>query len=666
MSTIVTRSGKGAALTHVEVDANFTNLNTDKADKASPTFTGTVTLPNSLLQVTASSYPQVRPSLNLDFANTKQLDPRITFVRNSTAAYYDGQTTAMAEQNLLQYSQTFASPWTVIDVTRPASTIAAPDGTTTGILLTEGTGLTYHALAVNGGVGVLPIGTSTYSVYGKANGRYLILAGSNGASIWVSAVFDLTAGTVNSSVNGGQTIVSTSCTQVGTTGWYRCVVTFTSTTVLGFNIATSNVSTAASGSSFGLASYTGDGTSGFYLWGAQLEQRSSATAYTPTTTTAITNYIPVLMTAPAGVARFDCDPITRNSLGLLIEESRTNLLTYSSDFSNAAWFKFSVNLTVNTIVAPDGTLTAAKLIATTANSPHAVSPAVVTLVTGTTYTRTMYLKNAGYNFVLLNTVAIGNSGPFIDLTSGTVVGSYGGGSYSTSITDAGNGWWRIAITFTATSTITTSPDVYTGICLTASTTSFAGNGYSGIYIWGAQLEAGSFATSYIPTVASTVTRAADNASMTGTNFSSWYNQAQGTVYVDSDTFASGTSAKGVLEFSNTTVNNQTIRISYLNGGNASYCTATLPTDVGTFRPQAPPNKPYKITLSYSSGNIATFSINGINTVASSGSAGAITAPIDVLVIGKLYYSGALLCGHIRKLSYYPIALSSSSLVALTS
>ena len=109
MSTLVLRTVKGSSLTSAEIDANVINLNADKADKASPTFTGAVTLPNSLLQVTASSYPTIQPTLNLDFANTKQLDPRITFVRNSTAAYYDGQTSAMAEQNLLLQSNTFSN-----------------------------------------------------------------------------------------------------------------------------------------------------------------------------------------------------------------------------------------------------------------------------------------------------------------------------------------------------------------------------------------------------------------------------------------------------------------------------------------------------------------------------------------------------------------------------
>ena len=598
------------------------------------------------------TYPTTQPSLNLDFANTKQLDPRITFVRNSTATYYDGQTTALAEQNLLQYSQTFANAyWAKQYALATDNATTAPDGTTTATTIVEGVGLSVHGVTFQNVLSI-SIGTYTASAYFKYNTRQWVALSLWDGTTYNGVLIDLVGGTIVSTLG---TIISSTITSVGS-GWYRVSITKSFSSAISTACGTFLSDSATPTLIVNRPQYTGDGTSGIYIWGEQLEQRSSVTAYTPTTTAAITNYIPVLMTAPAGVARFDCDPITGKSLGLLIEESRTNLLTYSSDFSNAAWVKDGTTIDSDTVIAPDGTLVGDKLIESTSTGLHRIYR-TISGITAIPYTFSVYAKYSGKQWIALQI----SGSTYFDLLNG-VVGTSTSGSTGT-ITPVGNGWYRCSTTRTL-SAGSTSGEVYLGNSNGGA--SYTGDGYSGAYIWGAQLEAGSFATSYIPTVASTVTRAADSASMTGTNFSSWYNQAQGTVYVDSDTFASGTSAKGVLEFSNTTVNNQTIRISYLNGGNASYCTATLPTDVGTFRPQAPPNKPYKITLSYSSGNIATFSINGINTVASSGSAGAITAPIDVLAIGKLYYSGALLCGHIRKLSYYPVALSSSSLVALTS
>ena len=77
----------------------------------------------------SSLYPTTRPSLVLDFANTKQLDPRITFARPTTATYYDGKTVAKAEENLLKYSQEFNNAaWTKQNATVTANSIAAPDG----------------------------------------------------------------------------------------------------------------------------------------------------------------------------------------------------------------------------------------------------------------------------------------------------------------------------------------------------------------------------------------------------------------------------------------------------------------------------------------------------------------------------------------------------------
>jgi hypothetical protein len=90
-------------------------------------------------------YPISCPSLNLDFANVKFLDPRITFTRASSARYYNGVTTAKAEENLLLYSQEFDNAaWTKTNTTATANATTAPDGTTTADTLTATIGLTSH------------------------------------------------------------------------------------------------------------------------------------------------------------------------------------------------------------------------------------------------------------------------------------------------------------------------------------------------------------------------------------------------------------------------------------------------------------------------------------------------------------------------------------------
>ena len=588
------------------------------------------------------AYPTVQPSLNLDFANTKQLDPRITFVRNSTATYYDGQTTALAEQNLFVYSQQYvnlAGQWGTLNTTMTINASTAPDETSTAnnIVPTTTNGAHYISQLVTLSVGT----TYTVSFFAKPNGYNYIeieLLGSVTA-----AVYDISAGTVGTTLGSP----TTSIVSVGN-GWYRCTLTktiSTAGTAVRVYLEPSN----------GTAVYAGNGTSGVYLWGAQLEQRSSATAYTPTTTSAITNYIPKLMTAPSGVARFDCDPITRNSLGLLIEESRTNLILQSQFASGFTFVRTTQN--INTIIAPDGTLTASKIIPTNISGSHALYKSV-TVASGASYTWSGYFKAGEYNTIHLNCQA--TTSIYIvkfNLTSGTSTNVSGTGT--SSITPVGNGWYRCTATATTASTSGFWQfDIYDN----SGNTVYTGDDYSGIYIWGAQLEAGAFATSYIPTVASTVTRAADQASMTGTNFSSWYNQAQGTLYAESDD--NGVNNNGAATLYNIGASNNNAIAFY---GNGTLNTARLLVRLNVVyvinTSSSATTQPIKQAASFKDGAVSC-TANGILFVTNVN----VNIPhnLDTLYIGYFPGTASYLTGHIRKLSYYPVALSSSNLVALTS
>lgn len=118
------------------------------------------------LQVTDTTGPSIRPSLLLDFANTKQLDPRITFSRPTTATYYDGKTVAKAEENLLTYSQEFDNAaWTKTAVTVTANVTTAPDGTATADAMYETTAnVVNHAVQASGAFSTAP---GTLSIYLK-------------------------------------------------------------------------------------------------------------------------------------------------------------------------------------------------------------------------------------------------------------------------------------------------------------------------------------------------------------------------------------------------------------------------------------------------------------------------------------------------------------------
>lgn len=568
-------------------------------------------------QLVANSYPSTPPSLMLDFANSKTLDPRITFTRASTATYYDGVTTALAEQNLFTYSQAIGGTgWSLnANATAVLNSAVAPDGTATATTFTA-----VQQFSNVQSVLTLPAGTNTLSIYAYRS------SGTNLISVYS---------------NGGQNLGSYNPTST----WQRFTITFT--------LAVSEPVVICQDRN----------TSGYtpiYLWGAQLEQRSSATTYTPTTTQPIANYIPVMQTAVSGQARFDSNPTTGESLGLLIEESRVNLTTYSSAFDNAAWTKTASSITTAANIAPDGTQTAQKLVEDTTTAIHYVSD-VITSLTAQAYTCTVYAKKAERDFVYLSLAG----GPFgsypaakFDLTNGITTIVTNVQSVTSSILAVGNGWYRCSMTATGSTTGTTNLQIWIG---QSATYNYLGNGYSGIFIWGAQLEAGAFATSYIPTVASQVTRAADLAIMTGTNFSSWSNVGSGSLYSEATSLATATAV--IASLNGTTAGFEEVNTRFPNSGggvggivrinnvNTVFNDSTGAT--GVF---------YKQAMSYQNNSQAYSRTGSLQTSSSTGSPNTLNS---FTIGGRLVTGGSYLNGTIKRITYYPVALTSTQLVALT-
>ena len=174
-----------------------------------------------------SNFPAIKPSLLLDFANTKQLDPRITYTRASTATFYNGVTTAMAEQNLAPRSQELSdtSVWSTQAITVTANTSVAPDGTTTADTITASATAATHFLFF-GSYPTVAIGIQLgCSVYAKAGtNNFFQLTVLNQANTYAN--FDLSTGTIGTT---GSNVSSVTMTSVGS-GWYRCSFVITSTT----------------------------------------------------------------------------------------------------------------------------------------------------------------------------------------------------------------------------------------------------------------------------------------------------------------------------------------------------------------------------------------------------------------------------------------------------
>jgi hypothetical protein len=236
-------------------------------------------------------------------------------------------------------------------------------------------------------------------------------------------------------------------------------------------------------------------------------------------------------------------------------------------------------------------------------------------------------------------------------------------SITAKTTDVGNGWLRCEATATATATATSGFHIslINTFAANAPATSFTGDGVSGIYLWGAQLEAGAFATSYIPTVASQVTRSADVAVMTGTNFSDWYNQTEGSFYVNCSVVRPSSSS--VLGVDDGTSSNRT-RMGNTGTGAGQFVGVvstvsqwSIASSAGSF----PLNTPGKMAMAYK-----------VNDIAATSNAGAVgtdtsaTIPtVSQLTIGTAnssFYGS----GHIRQLAYYPRRLADSELTAITS
>jgi len=175
-----------------------------------------------------------------------------------------------------------------------------------------------------------------------------------------------------------------------------------------------------------------------------------------------------------------------------------NLLTFTEEFENAAWAKSRSSISPNVATGPDGSLTADKLVEDTSSTDHRLSygPSL-TLPTGSPSTGSIYMKAGERNFFRFYVLFIpGAPNWTVNLTTGAVNIISGGEFVTVSTVNVGNGWWRISWTFTA-QTATSSGAIYGSIATDAGgTINYTGDGTSGIFVWGAQLELGSTATAY--------------------------------------------------------------------------------------------------------------------------------------------------------------------------
>lgn len=243
-------------------------------------------------------------------------------------------------------------------------------------------------------------------------------------------------------------------------------------------------------------------------------RRATAGAGTTDPSADTANWTPVALNAPAQVITAAVvTAISGQCLALgnsTAQAAATNLLTYSAQFDNAAWVKARASVVANAALAPDGTLTADKLVEDTATGMHYVTqnPSVVG---STAYVFSLFLK--ADTRTKANVALDGGGGNYantvVDLLAGTITfGAPSGGftNYVSQMLHVGSGWYWLSIA------VTTAPTTTALQCqprlVPVSADSYTGDGVSGLYLWGAQLESGTSATSYIPTVGTSSTRSA--------------------------------------------------------------------------------------------------------------------------------------------------------------
>ena len=525
--------------------------------------------------------------------------------------------------NLAEQSETFDNvAWvktTDGQVTISANATTAPNGTLTADKMIASAISGFHCVAQTQS---LVAGVFTISIYAKAS-EYTFLQIFDSLTTDF-ANFNLTTGAVATVDTYTATIEN-----VGN-GWYRCTATKTNPSgnfVFRYGIVTTG--TATRGESF-----TGNGVNGLFIWGAQLNIGATAKPYFPTTD------------------RLNVPRLTYQNGGggcpsLLLEKQSTNLVQYSEQFDNAGWTKSDVTISANNTTSPDGTQNADKIISNTTNARHIIYQAFTVGVS--TYTFTTYAKAGGNSFLIMRLdTDVPEVKTWFNLSNGTIGTSEGG---SPSITSVGNGWYRCSVQF-----VSSASQVVYAVFYTATTdgnTNFAGNGTDGTFAWGAQLEASSYPTSYIPTTSASATRVADACFKTG--ISSLIGQTEGVLFVDVD-FYSNTGEIGIfieigdgsgtnrvlIYYSSTTI------LCYANASVFSYTQST--------------SERLKIAFAYKSGNSALY-VNGVQKAVSSS---ALTySSLSQLNIGSQFSFAQTTFSPTREAILFPTRLTNAELASLT-
>lgn len=377
----------------------------------------------------------------------------------------------------------------------------------------------------------------------------------------------------------------------------------------------------------------------------------------------------VVQNARDNQPRIDFNPLTGACMGLLIEESRTNLVINSSNLNDTSWSKQDTTITSNNILSPDGTVDGD--LVTEGVSNGFITSNTCTFTTGSTLTGSIYVKRGNHDWILIAVANPNLTNSFIgyfNLATGSfgTTNSNNSGSFSTSqIVNLKNGWYRISISGTLATSDTNAVILIRSAISDNSSTRVA-NGTR--YMWGAQLEAytNSIAstarmTSYIPTGAVSVTRSADTATMP---FNTQINLAEGTIFTEwSQMFVNTNALARSIAVSIDDNSNANRHYILANGGlgvtkSGSSVLGAQQSDIGVAT--ATLGVIYKTAYRYKT-NDFTVAQNGV--IVGSDISGLIPTFVTQMRLGHRNFD--YLNGHILRVYCYPFGLADSQLQALT-
>jgi len=387
--------------------------------------------------------------------------------------------------------------------------------------------------------------------------------------------------------------------------------------------------------------------------------------FTRTSTATYVGEDGLIKTAPANSPRFDHDPVTGECLGLLIEEQRENLLTRSEDIIN--WGQPN-NITAleNQTISPDGTNNATKLIEDATNSTHVAwrgsTNTAGDIICGSVFVKAAERTNVSIGFPSggkgirfnFNDESIG----FPNVPGWSTSNVYGVIKYP-------NGWYRIWIQTTASGDGTV--DSFRIFTHNGTTTSYLGDGVSGIFVWGAQVEKGSFPTSYIPTTTSTATRTPDNAKIEGSNFSSWFNNNEFSIFTHHKfpsvppnyyprvfDINTGSDAYRLNHYHDPSIYGTKIGCSVVENSVTQYAVSTSSYDIGD---------DLRMASCFKDNDFASY-VNGA-LVGTDNTGVFSTTQRTVLYIGSSVNGSSPINGTISQFTYYPVRLPNNQLINLT-